>query len=143
MTVAGNCILRKTNCVTLPHKDIGQFIDNWIICICVLSIYLFICILFIYLFVHYQGKCQSFGSHLLEINTESEQKWLYDKGSFLCFKQFYLSWPSDYVHDIIMLLNLRKLCQVLNFWTFLGFKSKLIFVNSYFAGTDHRLLSSW
>ncbi|XP_034321650.1 uncharacterized protein [Magallana gigas] len=26
-----------------------------------------------------KGKCQSFGSHLLEINTESEQKWLYDK----------------------------------------------------------------
>lgn len=142
MTVAGNCILRKTNCVTLPHKDIGKFIDNLIICICVLSIYLFICILFIYLFVHYQGKCQSFGSHLLEINTESEQKWLYDKGSFLCFKQFYLSWPSDYVHDIIMLLNLRKLCQVLNFLTFLGFKSKLIFFNSYFAGTGNRLLSS-
>lgn len=141
MTVAGNCILRKTNCVTLPHKDIGQFIDNWIICMC--FIHLFICILFIYLFVHYQGKCQSFWSHLLEINTESEQKWLYDKGSFLCFKQFYLSWPSDYVHHIIMLLNLRKLCQVLNFLTFLGFKSKLIFLNSYFAGTGHRLLSSW
>ncbi|XP_065923207.1 uncharacterized protein [Magallana gigas] len=28
-----------------------------------------------------KGKCQSFGSHLLEINTESEQKWLYDKGT--------------------------------------------------------------
>ncbi|XP_065923203.1 CD209 antigen-like protein C isoform X1 [Magallana gigas] len=28
-----------------------------------------------------KGKCQSFGSHLLEINTESEQKWLYDKVS--------------------------------------------------------------
>lgn len=129
--------------MTLPHKDIGQCIDNWIICICVLSIYLFICILFIYLFVHYQGKWQSFGSHLLEINTESEQKWLYDKGSFLCFKQFYLSWPSDYVNDLIMLLNLWKLCQVLNFLTFLGFKSKLIFFNSYFAGTGNRLLSSW
>lgn len=51
LSVAGNCILRKTNCMTLPHKDIGQFIDNWIICICVLSIYLFVFYSFTYLFI--------------------------------------------------------------------------------------------
>lgn len=36
------------------------------------------------LFNFFQTKCQSFNSYLLEINSESEQNWLKDKGTRLC-----------------------------------------------------------